>query len=309
MAIDYVVPMVFPEDLTWRHDYITANGCLQDDKTALCNVRYRTWHTEHLLVKCIQRFLPWVRDIIILLARPSQVQEWMKTPQPPLGGAKVRLVFHRDFMPADKLPTFNSRSIEMYLHRIPGLSDYFLYGNDDMFPLAHLVEEDFFQDGLPCFRTTMKSYNPDSSFHKACLNGMNFVAREFGKQFSTGWIHTGHCTVPMLRKTCEMFWRQWPKEMENSVTTFRSVQNLNQYIYSWWHILSGQYIQHAPKRDYVSTNNTIDEVREAIRSAQGILCINDNEAVDDIRPYAEAVRSEIEAKVSEYGQVSSYLCK
>lgn len=297
MDIDYVVPMVFPDDLKWRHDYVAANGNLRDDKSAIGNVRYRTWDTEHLLVKCIRKFMPWVRDIIILLARPSQVQEWMRTPQPPLGGAKVRLVFHRDFMPEDKLPTFNSRAIEMYLHRIPGLSDHFLYGNDDMFPLGPLAEEDFFQNGLPCFRTSTKAYNPDSSFHKACMNGMNFVGSEFGKQFSTGWLHMGHCTVPILRKTCEMFWQRWPKKMESSVTRFRMVQNYNQYIYSWWQILSGNYVQHAPSRDYVSTNNTIDEIREAIRSAQGIVCINDNEAVDDIRTFADAVRGEIEMKL------------
>lgn len=290
--------MVFPDDLKWRHDYVAANGNLRDDKSAIGNVRYRTWHTEHLLVKCIQKFMPWIRDIIILMARPSQVQEWMVAEtKSQHAGPRLRLVFHRDFMPADKLPIFNSRAIEMYLHRIPGLSEYFLYGNDDMFPLAPLNEEDFFQDGLPCYRTTMKTFNPDSAFHIACMNGMNFVAKEFGKQFSTGWIHTGHCTVPILRKTCERFWMRWPKEMESSVTIFRMVQNYNQYIYSWWQILSGNYIQHAPKRDYVSTSNTIDEIREAIRSAQGIVCINDNESVGDIQPFADAVRHEIEMRL------------
>lgn len=291
--------MVFPEDIKWRHDYVTANGNWRDDKSALGNVRYRTWGTEPLLVKCIQKFLPWVRDIVILLAKPSQVQEWMVAEtKSQYEGPRLRLVFHRDFMPADKLPTFNSRAIEMYLHRIPGLADYFLYGNDDMFPLAPIREEDFFQDGLPCFRTTTKAFNPDSAFHIACMNGMNFVGREFGKHYSTGWLHMGHCTVPMLRKTCEMFWQRWPKEMERSVTKFRTVQNFNQYIYSWWHILSGQYIQHAPQRDYVSTKlNTISEMRDSIRSAQGILCINDNEAVGDIRPYAAAVGQEIEMKL------------
>ena len=292
MEIDYVVPMVFPDDMKWRHDYATANGNYPGDKSALSNVRYRTWVTEHLLIQCIRKFLPWVRNIIILLARPSQVQEWMKSePQ-------VRVVFHKDFMPADKLPTFNSRAIEMYLHRIPELSDYFLYGNDDMFPLAPIREEDFFQDGLPCLRTTTKAFSPDNAFHRACMNGINFVGSEFGKQFTTGWLHMGHCTVPMLRKTCQMFWDRWPKQMEQSVTTFRQVQNYNQYIYSWWQILSGQYKDHAPIRDYVSAKlNTITEMVQAIRMAQGILCINDNEAVEDIRAYADAVRRELEIKL------------
>lgn len=297
MTIDYVVPMVFPEDLNWRHDYVMSNGSKRDDKASLKNVRYRTWGTEYLLVKCIQKFMPWIRDIIILLARPSQVQDWMKEVAKSQQRPRVRLVFHKEFIPSEKLPTFNSRAIEMYLHRIPGLSDYFLYGNDDMFPLSPLQETDFFQDGRPCFRTTTKTYNPENVFHMACMNGMNFVAKEFGKQYSTGWIHIGHSTAPMLKKTCEMFWSRWPKEMESSITKFRMVQNFNQYIYSWWQILSDQYVTHAPARDYVSTNNTIDEMRDVIRKAQGIVCINDFEVVDDIRPYATAVRYEIEKKL------------
>ena len=73
MTIDYVVPMVFPDDPKWRHDYARAYGIYSDDRSALTNVRYRSWGTERLLVQCIRKNLPWVRDIIILLARKSQV--------------------------------------------------------------------------------------------------------------------------------------------------------------------------------------------------------------------------------------------
>jgi hypothetical protein len=46
----------------------------------------------------------------------------------------------------------------MFLHRIPGLSERFIYGNDDMFPLSQLEPEDFFRGrnadmegrALPC---------------------------------------------------------------------------------------------------------------------------------------------------------------
>ena len=46
---------------------------------------------------------------------------------------KVTVVDHRDFIPAEYLPTFNSHTITANLHRIPGLSEHFLYLNDDIF--------------------------------------------------------------------------------------------------------------------------------------------------------------------------------
>ena len=191
--IDYVVPMVFPDDRLWQQDLNRALGYRENHTN---EVRYRSWGTEELLVRCIRKNLPWVRDIVILLARPSQLQPWMNS----LPG--IRIVFHSQFMPKEVLPTFNSRAIEMYLHRIDGLSERFLYGNDDMFPLAPMQEDDFFYYGLPCLHWKMKSYNPSKAFHMACLNGLNFVAAEFGKHYESEWIHIGHNVVPMIKSTC-----------------------------------------------------------------------------------------------------------
>lgn len=292
--------MVFPQDLKWRHDYTTANGMYRDDKQSMGNPRYRTWGTEELLVRCIRKNLPWIRTIHILLARPSQVQPWMEKylaakPQDTL--PTVRFVFHKDFMPADKLPTFNSRAIEMYLHRIPDLAPYFLYGNDDMFPLSPMSVEDFFRDGLPCLHYKIKNFNPEKAFHKACMNGLKFVAAEFGKHYDAGWLHIGHNVVPMVKATCEMFWQRWPKEMTESVTPFRQIQNFNQYIYSWWQILSEQYVDYKPPRGYTSTDCDINDIINAIRDADGLLCINDNGYFKDITNLAAIVRSEIEKRL------------
>lgn len=300
MPIDYVVPMVFPDDMSWRHELQNLTGPLCRDD-ARSNERYRTWGTEEVLIKLIRKNLPWIRCIHILLARKTQVQPWMKemvamtSQQTGQAGPQVRLVFHQDFMPKEKLPTFNSRAIEMYLHKIPDLAPLLLYGNDDMFPLSPMNVSDFFQNGLPCLHLKTKDFpKVPNQYHWACLNGLNFVARNFGKQFHRTWLHTGHSVAPMLRQTIEMFWQHWPEEMERSVTQFRMVQNYNQYIYLWWHWLSGQYVDHCPPRNYVATNqHTPDEIRQAIQRAEGILCINDHTGADDLGPYATAAREEL----------------
>ena len=299
MTIDYVVPMIFPDDLKWRHDYATANGCFRDDRSALTNVRYRSWGTEHLLIQCVRKHLPWIRNVVILLARKSQVQRWMldEIAATRSGMPHIRIVFHNEFMPQDVLPTFNSRAIEMYLHRIPDLAPYFLYGNDDMFPIAPMPVEDFYRDGLPCLHYRERPFNPERAFQVACMNGLNFVASHFDKHFDDHWLRIGHNVVPMVKTTCELFWQRWPKQMQASVTRFRLPKNFNQYIYSWHHILSGQYVDHRAPRTYLSVDADVNDIIQAIRTADGLLCINDNNSVNDIANLAATIRSEIQKRL------------
>ena len=319
--IDYIVPMVFPDDPKWRHDLLTATGTYRDDRSAVTNVRYRSWNTEPILIDLIRKNLPWLRTIHIILARPSQLQPWMKPLLPAAvpeasasGSPAVRIVYHADIMPPEVLPTFNSRAIEMYLHNIPGLAPCFLYGNDDMFPLAPLPVTDFFRPApvpeasasgpIPCLHYTEHPFNPARPFQVACMNGLNFVATtvaeasasrtsHFPRRFTDHWLRIGHNVVPILKSTCEHFWHHYPRQMAASVTPFRLPKNFNQYIYSWHQILSGQYIDHRAPRTYLSINTPADAIRNAIRTADGLLCINDNNSVNDITNIAAIVRSEI----------------
>ena len=290
MTIDYVVPMVFPLDKEWRISLFNARSSdLPEFYYPENYVRYRSWETEELLIRLVKKNMPWLRNIYIILAMESQVQDWM-------GELGVRVVFHKDFIPEDFLPTFNSRAIEMFLKDIPDLSEYFLYGNDDMFPLSPLREEDFFVDGLPCLRFTEKIFPVwPNQFQRACLCGMNFVAKEFGKEFHDKWYKNGHSIVPMLKSTCEHLWER-ADEIRGSVTPFRTEKNFNQYIYSWWHFFSGKYIDKAPDRRYVGVKKTVEEVVAAIRDG-GIVCVNDNECETDYMRYGIAVKEALSERL------------
>lgn len=286
--IDYVVPMVFHSDPYWRKDLWRARGGENAE-----DVRYRSWNTEELLVRCVRKYMPFVRNIIILLARDSQRQPWMA------GIDGLRVVTHAEFMPAECLPTFNSRAIEMFLHRIPGLSERFLYGNDDMFPLSPLAEENFFIGPVPCQHHRKKVLpNTPNGFQTACLNGLNFVGREFGVSYSTTLLRSGHSIAPILQESCLHLWQRSGAEIMKSITPFREKCNFNQYIYAWYQHFSGNYIDHVPRRKYLSVKNSITEVTEAIADPQaGVICINDNGYCSDIRTYARIVKASIEKKL------------
>ncbi len=82
---------------------------------------------------------PWVRHVYLFTCRP-QVPAWLHRDHP-----RLRVV-HHDEVGADPaaLPTFNSNVIESWLHLLPGISDRFLYLNDDYFLGAPVMPADFF---------------------------------------------------------------------------------------------------------------------------------------------------------------------
>jgi len=278
--------MVFHGDPLWQEDFRKVH-LRYDERNKYDFVRFRSWDTEELLIRCVRRFMPFVRTIYILLARESQRKPWMD-----VNG--IRVVYHREFIPEKFLPTFNSCAIEMFLHRIPGLSERFIYGNDDMFPLAPLTEKDFFEGYIPCLRHGEKPF-PDNPniFHLSCRNGLNFVAYEFGKKYTDTWVKGGHSLTPMLKGTWEYLWKRGG-EIEASISAVREPCNFNQWLCPWWHYLAGNYIDRVPSRTYVSTRNSIEEVVKAMSTSKGIVCVNDNECADNYMEYGNAVKACIE---------------
>ena len=77
----------------------------------------------------------------IFLVTAGQRPSWLADDE------RITLVDHRDILPADALPTFNSQAIETSLHRIPGLAEHFVYVNDDVFLGRPTRPELFFSPG------------------------------------------------------------------------------------------------------------------------------------------------------------------
>ena len=90
--IDYVVPMVFHDDPVWQDEY-RSTGYRYDERDLCEFVRYRSWGTEELLIRCVRRFMPFVRTIFIVLSGENQRRPWMDADG-------ITVVYHRDFIPS-----------------------------------------------------------------------------------------------------------------------------------------------------------------------------------------------------------------
>ena len=91
-------------------------------------------------VESVVRYLPWVRTIFVVTdgQRPPLASRL-------LASGRVRIVDHRQLVPEEYLPTFNSHVLESCLHRVPGLSEVFLYDNDDYMHFSPVPREAFCQ--------------------------------------------------------------------------------------------------------------------------------------------------------------------
>uniref|UniRef100_T1K857 LNR domain-containing protein n=1 Tax=Tetranychus urticae TaxID=32264 RepID=T1K857_TETUR len=89
-------------------------------------------------IRSIEKFAPWIRNIY--LVTNGQIPNWINADHP-----QLRLISHEDIFPnKNDLPTFNSAAIEVHLHRIPGLSEKFIYFNDDIMLGKPVFLDDFY---------------------------------------------------------------------------------------------------------------------------------------------------------------------
>ncbi|RXM30188.1 N-acetylglucosamine-1-phosphotransferase subunits alpha/beta [Acipenser ruthenus] len=89
-------------------------------------------------LRSVERHAPWVRHIFIVTN--GQIPSWLNLDNP-----RVTVVAHKDiFHNESHLPTFSSPAIESHIHRIPGLSQKFIYLNDDVMFGKEVWPDDFY---------------------------------------------------------------------------------------------------------------------------------------------------------------------
>lgn len=102
------------------------------------NVRYIQYDELRYALRSVYQYAPWFRHVFIVTN--NQRPKWL------IDHPKISIVDHREIIPMDIRPVFSSICIEMYLDRIPGLSEYFIYSNDDMMLNRLLTPGDFFDN-------------------------------------------------------------------------------------------------------------------------------------------------------------------
>ena len=251
--MDAVITYVDGLDPKWQESYSKTLNVPVLEK------RFRDWGTLKYLLRGIQKYMPFVDKVHLVVALDSQVPAWVDRNE-------VDVVLHSDIIPQDKLPLFSSASIELFLHKIPGLSEEYIYFNDDFFPVAPSFEEDFFVEGRPQI-SLAKHIVTGNMFKKQVKAASDFARKAAGLRKSLIFRRPQHIAAPMLKSVCDELFDSNEAFLLGNVSPIRRDDSLCQYIYT-------DYVYYIGKTDRKRLSNKHFSLAAA--SAEKIAAFLDN---------------------------------
>lgn len=273
MDIDLVITYVDSSDPEWRQTH--NQTCYKLNRLPVAeSVRFREWNTLKYIMRGTQLYMPWIRKIHLIVERPSQVPEWVRRD-------RVNIVYHPMIIPKDCLPTYNSTCIEQFMWRINGLSEHFVYANDDMIPVNPLSPSDFFDDdGNPKIEVNTRPFSSKSGMYAHHLHNGEALVRKLLKMppREDAITRTGHNIAPMLVSTWKMLWEKCGTEISQSLTPFRHHTNINQELAAYWHLLTGKYTLSERTSTYTEMEDIKKVCRIITHSESQLICINDSKS-------------------------------
>lgn len=124
-----------PEFLARKNFYLKREKKIHDSDS-VGNHRFVDNEELRYSLRSLTMYAPWINHVYIVTDR--QAPKWLNQDY-----EKVTVIDHSQIMPSDIIPCFVSPVIERYIVNIPGLSEHFLYSNDDMF-FGRPINPDFF---------------------------------------------------------------------------------------------------------------------------------------------------------------------
>lgn len=129
--------------------------------TSFDNTRFRDNGELKYCISSIIKFAPWIRNIYVVT--DNQIPAFLTADI--RSRHNIHIIDHREIFESYEwaLPTFNTRTIETALFRIPGLASRFIYFNDDFVITNPVKPEDFFAGDKVVLRgywDTISTYGP-----------------------------------------------------------------------------------------------------------------------------------------------------
>ena len=302
-AIDFVVPWVDGSDPKWLEEKRRFAGD-EAPSTYDCEARYKDWGLIRYLLRSIDAFAPWVRKVHFVTW--GHVPEWLDVDNP-----KLNIVNHRDYIPEKYLPTFNSNTILLNLHRIEGRADQFVLFNDDLVLLRDTRPQDFFKKGEPVASAVLTPYVAvKNDQYYAITNNAAILNANFKKNRSIfphlgKWInpvygkynartllmlpfaqfygfYEFHITNSYLKQTFEEVWEKEFETMDKTCShRIRSPYDCSDWLMENWQFVEGRFTPRSVNFgrcfNLMGDPETLDELESYIRNASGrVVCINDS---------------------------------
>ena len=308
--IDFVVTWLDSTDSAWQKEYEFYKLRSKGDKSF---ARFRNMDIFRYWFRAVEMYAPWVNKVF--LVTNGKFPEWINENNP-----KLVLVRHEDYIPKEYLPTFNSCTIELHLHRIKGLSEHFVYFNDDMMLNGPITPDYYFRNGLPCdlnketpFNVPIYTHIEKFNIYMSMLSDIGIVNGHFNRwktvmESPWRWFgsHLGikgliislvlmrqrlfigfsnfHTEQAYLKSSFEEVWEKEPEYLSASCTRFREDVIANPYLFRYWQFAKNAF--YPKKRRFATVHflnkDNVNDVERAIFNIKKVsICLNDTSLISE----------------------------
>jgi len=286
-ALDAVYTWVDGADPAYREqlaDYQRRQN--ENSRDSVCPSRFRDNGELLYSLRSLEQHAPWIRHVY--LVTNGQVPAWLNQ-----RSSRLTIVTHEKLFPEKSdLPTFNSHAIELHLHRIPGLSEHYLYFNDDVF-LGNRVEPDDFLDSLTGQQIRFEGWPLPVNEESVLGCALDFTQALLNARFPTrtGRRDIAHTPQIYRRSILRQLEGIWPAAFKaTSSNRFRSPDDVVLRVL-YYHFLAEagvcRYFTAAPGKGpssigyrFLQIGPSVDGLRQALREIgeqhPRFFCLNDN---------------------------------
>ncbi len=294
--IDLVYTWVDSSDTRWlekKSQFDESIKLINKDATDKC--RFQNNDELRYSLRSVEKYANWINKIYIVT--DEQVPEWLN-----LDNEKVQIIDHKEILPNDALPTYNACSIENGIANIEGLSEHFLYANDDMFFWNETEPEFFFDGNKPIIRIKerIKKYKEYKHLYGAMIYKAYITAKE---AFKKDYPYFSHHNIDSYRKSLftnciAEFNDEFKKTAYNR---FRTLEDMQRMIISFYSLAKDEAVlrdvnlsifekllRKSPDSDYCNLKKKL--LDKIINSESKLICINDcRKTTDEDREYLKEI--------------------
>lgn len=260
--VDFVISWVDGNDPAHRRklaSYKSGHKDASSDDVA-GSTRFANIGEINYCVASIHRFAGFARQIFIITdGQDPHLEEFLKNHFKDI--LPIKIVDHKTIFEGYEtyLPTFNSRAIEAMMWRIPGLSERFIYLNDDFLFLSPCSESDFFKGDKTicyadwystCFARFLRFIKPKKKGHKpigfkdSMLNALSIIGN------SPRFLYLAHTPRALRKSFFEGFFAEHPEVLIRNIRhRFRDAEQYNsQELFYMTEHRKGRCIVRSPKK-------------------------------------------------------------
>ncbi|MBR6298727.1 MAG: Stealth CR1 domain-containing protein [Candidatus Gastranaerophilales bacterium] len=229
--IDLVYTWVNGNDTEWKKKKIQLqkqlNCCSNVESESILDCRFTDNDELKYSLRSVEKYIPWINHIFIVT--DNQKPDWLNTNHP-----KLTIIDHKEIIPKDCLPTFNSVAIENCICNIKNLSEYFLYACDDMY-FVNFATPDFFytKNNYPICRFRYLRKNPKKTqFNTLIYNARKMVENKYNKKFE---YNPHHCIDAYRKSDFMEFQKVFKKEVDEVIhSQFRNSNSFERTAYLFY---------------------------------------------------------------------------